>query len=73
MEMERSCKGLLITIASIILLIIFGSLLWFHRTDEAPKAPLHSRIVRPGRLSAKARPSVLIFRRTEARRSHLTA
>jgi len=35
---------MLVVIASIIMLLILGSLWWFHRTDEAPKLPLHSSL-----------------------------
>ena len=35
---------MLVVIASIILLLILGSLWWFHRSDGAPKLPLHSNL-----------------------------
>jgi hypothetical protein len=44
MEMERSSSILLLGIAILILSFVLGALWWFHRTDEAPKPPLHSAL-----------------------------
>ena len=42
MTSEGSSKVLLLAITGIIVFLLLGSFLWFHRTDTAPKAPMHS-------------------------------
>lgn len=55
MPAERSSLILLIAIAGVMLLLVLGSVWWFHRTDPQPKAPMHSGIKKPLHATAQLR------------------
>lgn len=46
MPAERSSLILLIAITGVMLVLVLGSVWWFHRTDSQPKAPMHSEVER---------------------------
>ena len=55
MPAERSSLILLLAISGVVLLLVLGSVWWFHRTDSRPKAPMHSAVSRPLQTAAQLR------------------